>query len=69
MMSLRCLFVLSLFPRDVLDEIWDFIKLVSEGVPTYFFIAPEILPAANTSYCIHSAHLRKRGFTAYIGYT
>ena len=23
------------FPRDVLDEIWDFIELVSEGFPTY----------------------------------
>ena len=22
-------------PRDVLDEIWDLIKSVSEGVPTY----------------------------------
>ena len=31
-------FVLSLFPRDVLDEIWDLIELVSEGFPTYFFI-------------------------------
>ena len=24
-----------LFPRDVLDEIWDFIESVSEGFPTY----------------------------------
>ena len=30
-----CLFVLSFFPRDVLDEIWDWIRLVSEGFPTY----------------------------------
>ena len=31
-------FVLSLFPRDVLDEIWDLIESVSEGFPTYSFI-------------------------------
>ena len=30
-------FVLSFFPRDVLDEIWDLIESVSEGFPTYFF--------------------------------
>ena len=31
-------FVLSLFPRDVLDEIWDLIESLSEGSPNYFFI-------------------------------
>ena len=30
-------FVLSLFRRDVLDEIWDLIESVSEGFPTYFW--------------------------------
>ena len=30
-------FVLSLFPRDVLDEIWDLIKSVSDDFPTYFY--------------------------------
>ena len=29
------LFVLSFFPRDVLDEIWDLIESVSELFPTY----------------------------------
>ena len=29
--------VLSCFPRDVLDEIWDLIGSVSEGFPTYFY--------------------------------
>ena len=29
--SLCCLF----FPRDILDEIWDLIESVSEGVSTY----------------------------------
>ena len=27
--------MLSFFPRDVLDEIWDLIESVSEGCPTY----------------------------------
>ena len=31
-------FVLSLFPLDVLDEIWDLIESVSEGFLTYFSI-------------------------------
>ena len=34
-MSLMAFFVLSFFPRDVLDEIWDLIESVSEGIPTY----------------------------------
>ena len=29
------LFVLSFFPRDVLDEIWDLIESASEGFPSY----------------------------------
>ena len=36
-MSLMVCFVLSLFPRDALDEIWDLIESVSEGFLTYFF--------------------------------
>ena len=27
--------MLSFFPRDVLDEIWDLTESVSEGFPTY----------------------------------
>ena len=34
--SLMVSFVLSHFPGDVLDEIWDLIESVSEGFPTYF---------------------------------
>ena len=29
--------MLSIFPRDVLDEIWELIESVSEDFPTYFF--------------------------------
>ena len=35
--SLMALFVLSFFPLDVLDEIWDLIESVSEGFRTYSF--------------------------------
>ena len=33
--SLMASFVLSFFPLDVLDEIWDLIESVSEGLLTY----------------------------------
>ena len=36
--SLMASFVLSLFPLDVLDEIWDLIESVSEEFLTYSFI-------------------------------
>ena len=36
--SLMASFVLSFFPRDVLDEIWDLIESVSEGYLTYSYI-------------------------------
>ena len=35
--SLLAFFVLSSFPRDVLDEIWNLIESVSGGVPTYSY--------------------------------
>ena len=35
-MSLMVPFFLSLFPRDVLDKIWDLIESVFEGFPVYF---------------------------------
>ena len=35
--SLMTSFVLSFFPLDVLDEIWDLIESVSEGFHTYSF--------------------------------
>ena len=35
--SLMASFVLSFFPLDVLDEIWDLIGSVSEGFLTYFW--------------------------------
>ena len=38
MVSLMASFVLSFFPLDVLDEIWDLIESVSEGFLTYSYI-------------------------------
>ena len=42
MMSLMASFSAVLFPRDVLDEIWDLIKSVSKGFLTYFIIPSSI---------------------------
>ena len=36
--SLMASFVLSFFPLDVLDEIWDLIESVSEGCLTYLLL-------------------------------
>ena len=35
--------MLSLFPRDVLDEIWNLIESVSEGFSTYFSTILQVL--------------------------
>ena len=37
-MSMMVSFVLSFFPRDVLDEILNLIESVSEDFPSYFYI-------------------------------
>ena len=37
-MSMLVSFVLSFFPRDVLDEILNLIGSVSEGFPSYFYL-------------------------------
>ena len=44
--SLMTSFVLSLFPLDVLDEIWDLIESVSEGFLTYSYIKSSLLSGA-----------------------
>ena len=41
--SLMASFVLSFFPLDVLDEIWDLIESVSEGFLTYSSIDKQVL--------------------------
>ena len=42
--SLMTSFVLSFFPLDVLDEIWDLIESVSEGFLTYSFKLDKVYP-------------------------
>ena len=39
--------MLSFFPLDVLDEIWDLIESVSEGFPTYSFFKPMTADTGN----------------------
>ena len=46
--SLMASFVLTFFPLDVLDEIWDVIESVSEGFLTY-----SILPKRTASSAVH----------------
>ena len=44
-MSMMVSFVLSFFPRDVLDEILNLIESVSEDFPSYSFICIAALKA------------------------
>ena len=49
-MSMMVSFVLSFFPRDVLDEILNLIESVSEGFPTYFCgVVAKLEDASNDS--------------------
>ena len=45
--SLMASFVLSFFPLDVLDEIWDLIESVSEGYLTYSLRRQKMPPVHN----------------------
>ena len=56
--------MLSLFPRNVLDEIWELIRPVSEGFPTYFRIPNEPASELNDFVCqpnSQSASFLKQG--------
>ena len=44
-------FVLSFFPLDVLDEIWDLIESVSEGFLTYSFRANQFIHTEHAIAC------------------
>ena len=46
--SLMASFVLSFFPLDVLDEIWDLIESVSEGFLTYSYTISKITKEPKT---------------------
>ena len=50
--SLMASFVLSFFPLDVLDEIWDLIESVSEGFLTYSCHEPQdSVTCCNKLFC------------------
>ena len=48
-MSMMVSFVLSFFPRDVLDEILNLIESVSEDFPSYSFILMYIYNSRNNN--------------------
>ena len=66
-MSMMVSFVLSFFPRDVLDEILNLIESVSEDFPSYShviflqtqnpqFIAPAHITCVNTSFVMEESN-------------
>ena len=55
-MSMMVSFVLSFFPRDVLDEILNLIGSVSEGFPSYSFVLKKLFTNFEmliVSYALH----------------
>ena len=59
-MSMMVSFVLSFFPRDVLDEILNLIESVSEDFPSYSFMlesSPESEFVACAQKCNHFEYL------------
>ena len=46
-MSMMVSFVLSFFPRDVLDEILNLIESVSEDFPSYSCIGSQVSTSSN----------------------
>ena len=49
-MSMMVSFVLSFFPRDVLDEILNLIESVSEDFPSYSYMSVCKIAVVNVSY-------------------
>ena len=56
-MSMMVSFVLSFFPRDVLDEILNLIGSVSEGFPSYSCRYGDTFPSPYTKLIIHCGYL------------
>ena len=54
-MSMMVSFVLSFFPRDVLDEILNLIESVSEDFPSYSY-SPRVLKLVALSLSYHKKH-------------
>ena len=67
-MSMMVSFVLSFFPRDVLDEILNLIESVSEDFPSYFYNKDYLMDLTHSpmfSYIpIHgTVHVSLRGYS------
>ena len=57
--SLMASFVLSFFPLDVLDEIWDLIESVSEGFLTYSYKIKVVSHIVAVSAAVLLLYLKK----------
>ena len=62
-MSMMVSFVLSFFPRDVLDEILNLIGSVSEGFPSYSFMQTP-LPFTPKENAVHRYFIHLHGFNS-----
>ena len=72
-MSMMVSFVLSFFPRDVLDEILNLIESVSEDFPSYFYKAnilffikctnPDAVSLVFSKFIVLSEHFKNSNFS------
>ena len=60
-MSMMVSFVLSFFPRDVLDEILNLIESVSEDFPSYSYIINDLINVCKIPIflCLHDLIIRR----------
>ena len=66
-MSMMVSFVLSFFPRDVLDEILNLIESVSEDFPSYFCLIQFKLKYFNTNHQTGKGMLLLLSMTKIVG--
>ena len=70
--SLMASFVLSLFPLDVLDEIWDVIESVFEGCLTYslvYSLKRDVKKEVLISSILCKQELHQRNGSSILGFT
>ena len=61
-------FVLSFFPRDVLDEIWDRTESVPENFPTYSRVTWHWLPKTDACLDIKTQCIRRSALFAILSF-
>ena len=66
--SLMALFVLSFFPLDVLDEIWDVIESGSEGFLTYSYVQNDFVAALRQAVYLISSWIAFVFFSTYFNF-